>query len=82
MQKGLNVKKLLVLVIVIAVLIAPVVAYAQDAAPTDEAPVSQTAATPEGLGTFVLLVGLAALAIVGGRIWFRDRYSSETETKS
>jgi hypothetical protein len=77
MHKWLNMKKLLAAVLLIALLLAPIAVYAQEEAPA-ETPATEQTSAPRGLGTLVLLIGLGALAVVGGRIWLRDRPDTET----
>ncbi len=81
MQKGANVKKLLATVCLIAVLLTPLAVYAQEETAA-ETPAAEQTSAPPGLGTLMLLVGIGALAIVGGRIWLRDNYKPDTEAKS
>jgi hypothetical protein len=76
MQIRLAIKKLLVLLLLSALLLAPLAAYAQEE--VGEAPAAEEAAPPPGLGTLVLLIGLGAVALVGGRIWLRDNYTGDS----
>ena len=64
MQIGLNAKKLLILAILFAALLAPMAVYAQEATPIGETPAAAEG-PPPGLATGVLLIGLAAVITVG-----------------
>jgi hypothetical protein len=65
---------LFTLLVLITLLVTPV--YAQDETSAGDTPATAQAAPP-GLGTLVLLVGIGALAIVGGRMWLRDHYKGD-----
>jgi hypothetical protein len=71
MHKRPDVKKMLVVILLAAMLLAPMATYAQEDAAT-ETPAAEQTSAPSGLGTLMLLVGVGALAIVGGAMLARD----------
>jgi hypothetical protein len=77
MQNWLAIKKLLIALALMGLLLAPLAVYAQEETPTEETATAEEAAPPPGLGTLVLLIGLGAVAAVGGRLWLRDNYQSD-----
>jgi hypothetical protein len=81
MRKRLVIQKLIVFVVLIAMLLAPMLALAQeDTAPTTEEAATVPETSTTGLTILILLVGLGALALVAGRFWLRDVYEGETTT--
>ena len=82
MQNWLAIKKLLIALALVGLLLAPTVIDAQEETPAEETPAAEEAAPPPGLGTLVLLIGLGAVAAVGGRLWLRDHYQGEESSTS
>jgi hypothetical protein len=81
MRKRVILSKLMILVVLIATLLNPILAAAQEevAQAPAEAETAQAAPTA-GLTILILLVGLGAVALVGARMWLRDSYEGDSNT--
>lgn len=86
MRRKMRLTKLVVLVMCVLLIALPLVTYAQDEGETPDtsAEVSTEAEdapgeSPQGVGTLVLLVGLASVALVGLAMIARDNYQNQDE---
>lgn len=82
MRKSLDVRKLLVLALLFVALFTPVTTYAQEEAAAGEPAVAEEAAPPPGLGTLMLLIGVGAVALVGGAMMARDSFKGDSDMQS